>query len=80
MSAAAPTDPIVNLEEIPGKVVGRRRPPTDALALGGSQRVENARAWKQAVGGLRVPRGVYRFRTHEEADAWLWQKLTQPRR
>ena len=73
-------EPIVNLEETPGKVVGRRRPPADGLALAEAQRAENAIAWQRAVGGLRIPRGVYRFRTHEEADAWLWQKLTQARR
>ena len=73
-------EPIVNLEETPGKVVGRRRPPADGLALAEAQRAENAIAWQRAVGGLRIPRGVYRFRTHAEADAWLWQKLTQARR
>lgn len=73
-------EPIVNLEETPGKVVGHRRPPKDGLALSQAQRVENAEAWQRALGGLRIPRGVYRFRTHEEADAWLWKKMTQNRR
>ena len=71
-------EPIVNLEETPGKVVGRRRPPKDGLALSEAQRAANARAWKRAFGTLRIPKGVYRFRTHEEADEWLWQKLTRP--
>ena len=73
-------EPIVNLEETPGKVVGQRRAPADSLAITAAQRAENAVAWQRAVGGLPIPRGVYRFRTHEEADAWLWQKLTQSRR
>ena len=30
-------------------------------------------------GGLRVKRGVYRFQSHDEADAWLWQAMTRPR-
>lgn len=72
--------PVINLEETPGKVVGRRHMPVDGLRLSDAQRADNARAWRKGVGGLRVPRGVYRFRTHEEADAWLWQKLTQNRR
>lgn len=69
--------PLVNLEEAPAKVVGRRRPPANTLALTDAQRAENAVAWQRAVGGLRIPRGVYRFRTHEEADAWLWERLTR---
>ena len=69
--------PFVNLEETPGKVVGRRRPPTGGFALSPAQRVENARAWKRALRTLPIPKGVYRFRTHEEADRWLWQMLTR---
>jgi hypothetical protein len=26
---------------------------------------------RMASGEIRVPRGVYRFKTHEEADEWL---------
>ena len=66
--------PIANLKETPGKVVGRRGPP-NGLVLSEAQRAENAVAWQRALGGLRVRRGVYRFRTHEEADAWLWEKI-----
>ena len=72
--------PTVNLEEVPGKVVGRRRPPADGLAMSGPSRIEDARAWKRALRTLPIPKGVYRFRTHEEADEWLWQMLTRPRR
>ena len=73
-------EPFVNLEETPGKTVGHRRPPKDGLAPSKAQRVEDAVAWQRAFGGLPVARGVYRFRTHEEADAWLWEKMTQIRR
>ena len=69
--------PIVNLEEAPAKVVGHRQPPGNTLALTEAQRAENAIAWQRVVGGLRIPRGVYRFHTHEEADAWLWRQLTR---
>jgi hypothetical protein len=71
---------LVNLEEFPGKVVGRRHAPADGLALRSANRIENARAWKRAFGTLPIPKGVYRFRTHEEADEWLWQMLIRPRR
>ena len=71
-------EPIVNPEETPGKVVGRRQPPKNGLVLTEAQSAANALAWKRAFGTLRIARGVYRFRTHEEADEWLWQKLTRP--
>jgi hypothetical protein len=65
----------VNIDEHPGKTVGRRRPPQDGLSLSTANRIEDARAWKKALRTLPIPKGVYRFRTHEEADKWLWQKL-----
>ena len=67
------------VEDAPGKVVGRRRPPADNLAMTDAQRIENARAWKRTFRTLPVPKGVYRFHTHEEADQWLWQMLSRPR-
>jgi hypothetical protein len=27
---------------------------------------------------VRVPRGVHRFKTHQEADEWLWRKISCP--
>jgi hypothetical protein len=72
--------PIVNLEETPGKVVGHRKPPPDGLVMSKSQGSEEARAWKGAIRTMPIPKGVYRFRTHEEADEWLWQMLTRPKR
>ena len=51
--------------------------PSDGVALQNSRSIEDARAWKRAFGMLPIPRGIYRFRTHEEADEWLWQMLTR---
>ena len=72
--------PLVNLDERIGKVVGRRRAPAASLTVAGAQRTEDARAWQRALGGLPIKKGVYRFRTHEEADAWLWRILIRRRR
>ncbi len=72
--------PSDDLEELHGKVVGRRHPPADGLTVTKSDRITNAQAWKRATRSLPIPKGVYRFRTHEEADEWLWQMLTRPRR
>ena len=58
-------DPIVNLEETPGKVVGKikRRTPAEAVAWMAAQ--------FRAMGlKLPYPKGVYRFKTHEEANEW----------
>ena len=60
--------PFVNLEEFPGKVVGRRSIPTDGLAPSAAQSADDSRAWKKALRTLPIPKGVYRFHTHEEAD------------
>jgi len=72
--------PIINLEESPVKVVGHRHAPTDGLAAGTAPRIADARAWQRALRTLPIPKGVYRFRTHEEADEWLWQMVTRARR
>jgi hypothetical protein len=68
--------PIVNLEETPDKIVGRRVPPRDPL-LAYMRSPEEAREWKRAFGTPRIPKGVYRFQSHEEADAWLWRMMTR---
>ena len=60
------------------KTVGRRRRP--AAFSGESDRREDAVAWRRAFPTPFVPKGVYRFATHEEADRWLWEMITRPRR
>ena len=62
--------PVVNLEENPGKVVGRdsaRPDDYDRLLESG----------KGILPRLPYPKGVYRFRTHEEADAWTEHHILQ---
>ena len=58
------------------RVVGRRQRPT---TLSTSDDKASAAAWRRAFPTPFVPRGVYRFETHEEADRWLWAMLTRPR-
>ena len=54
------------------KVVGKRRPPGDGLETGGAlQRL----AQDMAAGRVTWPKGVWRFRTHEEADAWWIERM-----
>lgn len=64
------SDAVINLEEKIGKTVGRRTKLRDAFEYGmGLQRAGSELA--QALGGPRYPKGVFRFKSHEEADAWL---------
>lgn len=71
--------PIINLDETPQKIVGGRTGPIDPLSLE-SSRKEHMIAWRKAFGGLRLPKGVFRFSSHEEADEWMWNQITRPRK
>lgn len=63
-------EPIVNLEETPGKVVGRITP----SALDYDRMV---RQTERMFGRVPVPKGVFRFRTHQEADIWMNNHILQ---
>ena len=69
-------EPTINFEDTPGKTVGRRRPPSEPLDPTSSSKVD-AEAWVEAFKTGTVPKGVYRFDSHEEADEWLWKMLTR---
>ncbi len=69
----------VNLEETPGKTIGRRRPSADGLNAITSSKA-SAEQWQEAMKTGRIPKGLYRFTSHEEADEWLWKMLTRPRK
>jgi hypothetical protein len=68
----------INVEENIDKVVGRRTKRPDALSLETSKKAD-AIAWRKALGGVHVPKGVHRFLTHEEADEWLWRMIARRR-
>jgi hypothetical protein len=69
--------PFINVEEKVDRFVGRRTKTPDALSLVGSTKADFI-AWRKAFGGVRIPRGVHRFKTHEEADQWLWRMIARP--
>jgi hypothetical protein len=69
--------PFVNVEEKIDRFVGRRTRMASGLSTATSNKSDSI-AWRKAFGGVRVPRGVYRFKTHEEADQWLWRMITRP--
>ena len=62
--------PIVNLQETPGKTVGRSAP-----SVGAYDKLVDAS--EAVMRRLPFPKGVYRFRTHEEADAWMEHHILQ---
>jgi len=61
--------PVINTEEFIGKTVGRRKRPSDPYAC--------CDALQHCLPPNPVPKGVYRFLTHEEADRWLMNHLTR---
>lgn len=68
--------PFINTEERIGRIVGRRTRTPDGFRAGMKlQRlaVELHRSLKQRW----APTGVYRFKTHEEADAWMNRMLAR---
>ena len=68
---------MVNIDEKIGKTVGRRRI-KDSLEYGFGLQESLARIREDAP-SPRFPRGVFKFRSFEEADAWTMRYLTKPR-
>jgi hypothetical protein len=73
---AAVKPPFINVEEKIDRFVGKRTQTPDALSLAGSTKAD-AIAERKAFGGVGIPRGVYRFKTHEEADEWMTKMLAR---
>ena len=69
------THPVFNVEETIGKTVGKRKPASNPLSM----RIHHKRAGgsRHVLPVLGVPRGVYRFKTHEEADEWMIKMLAK---
>jgi hypothetical protein len=69
--------PLINVEEKIDRFVGRRTQRPDGLSTKTSNKADSI-VWRKSFGGVRVPRGVHRFKTHEEADQWLWRMIARP--
>jgi hypothetical protein len=68
--------PIVNLEEKIGKCVGKRSAPSDSFATG-MKLQETLLELHKTFKNRWAPKGVYRFKTHEEADEWMMRMLAR---
>lgn len=69
--------PVVNIEEDIGKTVGRRRI-KDSLEYGFGLQESLIRIREDAP-MPRFPKGVFKFHSFEEADAWTMRHLTAQR-
>ena len=69
--------PFINVEEKIDRFVGRRGKTPDGLLTATSNKADSI-ARRKAFGGVRIPRGVHRFKTHEEADEWFWRMIARP--
>jgi hypothetical protein len=68
--------PLVNFEEKIDKVVGRRTRTPDGF-LAGMQLQVLAVKLHRSLRPRWAPRGVYRFKTHEEAHEWMNRMLAR---
>ena len=59
------------------RVLGKRGKPSSLKVVPGE--VQHAREWRQAFPTPFVPKGLYRFETHEAADEWMWKMITRPK-
>ena len=67
--------PLVNLDEKIGKTVGRRVLRNSGRYGAGLQRLANEVI--KTVKRPLCPKGVFRFHSHEEADAWMLKMMTR---
>jgi len=63
---------IVNLQENIGKVVGTRHLREEAPMVVYQRLLDNSRRMRRA---LPYSKGVFRFKTHEEAHEWKWNLI-----
>ena len=68
--------PFINVEEKIDRFVGRRTKTPDALHTG-MQLQETAAKLHKSFKHRWMPKGVYRFKTNEEADAWKTKMLAR---
>ena len=69
-------EPFINVEERIDRVVGRRTRTPDAFRSG-MQLQSLAVELHRSLGHRWARKGVYRFRTHEEADQWMNRMLAR---
>lgn len=69
-------EPFINVEEKIDKVVGRRTRTPDSLQAGMKLQTLAVKLHR-SLKHRWAPKGVYRFKTHEEADEWMNRMLAR---
>ena len=67
---------IINLEESAGETVGRRQMPKDSFDYGMKLQTLGC-SLSKAFGNGFVPKGVYRFTSHRQADEWMRKMIVK---
>lgn len=67
---------VINIEEKIGKTVGKRRSPSDPFEVADSIQ-RTLTDFNKAFGHRYGARGIFRFKTHAEANEWT-RKMTRP--
>jgi hypothetical protein len=73
----APKVPTTNTEENIGKTVGQRTEIADHFARAMALQKIASELLKSTGRGL-CPEGVFKFKSHEEADAWMVEMMARP--
>jgi hypothetical protein len=68
--------PVINVEEKIDRFVGKRTKSPDSFTAG-MQLQETAGQLHKTFKHRWFPKGVYRFKTHEEADEWMTRMLAR---
>jgi len=67
---------VLNVEDPVGKTVGRRKL-QDAWSFAMASQKSMNRLRRTFGHGPLCPKGVFRFKSHEEADAWMFKMLAR---
>jgi hypothetical protein len=67
----------IDMEQRMGKPVGRRAELSDPFACAMGLQRTASKLRRLTVGRGLCPKGVFKFKTHEEADAWMMKMLVQ---
>ena len=67
----------MDIQEMPDKVVGKRQTAPEDAFKAGMVFQETANNLRKSFGHGLVPKGVFRFHTHEEADEWMLKMLVR---
>ncbi len=67
---------VINVQDPAGKTVGRRAMEDSGKYGMGLQKMVNDVRRSQGFGGI-CPKGVFRFQSHQEADAWMMKAIVE---